>query len=64
MSEIIIIFKNKELQDEFIGQMMDGIGENFCDFSHWHKENGQYLKKYDTQNRLICTVNEIFEDND
>ena len=63
MAEIIIRFKNQKIQDEFIGQMMDGFGENLSDFSHWHKVNGKYEKQYCPEGRLICTVNKIFKDN-
>jgi hypothetical protein len=63
MTEIIVRFKDQETQDKFIGQMMDGFGEGLSDFTHWHKEDGEYTKQYCPEGRLICTVNEIFEDN-
>jgi hypothetical protein len=61
-NEIIIKFPNKEIKNKFLGQMSDGVGENFSDFSLFHEENGKYLKKYDSEGRLICIVNEIFDE--
>ena len=63
MTEIIVRFKDQETQDKFIGQMMDGFGENYTDFTHWHwyEEGKQYIKEYCLEGRLICTVNEVFE---
>lgn len=36
--DIIIRFPDKELADEFCGQMSDGFGEGLCDFSFWYKK--------------------------
>lgn len=36
--DIIVRFPNKELADEFCGQMSDGFGEGFCDFSFWDND--------------------------
>lgn len=36
--DIIVRFPSKELADEFCGQMSDGFGENFCDFSFWQQK--------------------------
>ena len=33
--DIIVRFPNKQLADEFCGQMSDGFGEGFCNFSFW-----------------------------
>jgi hypothetical protein len=63
-TEIIIRFKNQKIQDDFIGQMMDGFGENFSDFTHWHETGtDKFDKQYCPDGRLICIVNEIFKDN-
>ena len=62
MKEIIVQFKDEKALEFFIGQMMDGIGEDIFNFTHWHKDNnGRYIKKYDSEGRLVCTAN-IFEE--
>lgn len=33
MQRLIIEFPSKEMMEYFIGQMSDGFGEDFCDFS-------------------------------
>ena len=38
--DITVRFPSKALADEFCGQMSDGFGENFCDFSFWLKKPG------------------------
>jgi hypothetical protein len=35
--DIIVRFPSKKLAQEFTGQMSDGVGESFCDFSYWQK---------------------------
>ena len=35
--DIIVRFPSEEAADEFCGQMSDGFGEGFCDFS-FHKQ--------------------------
>lgn len=62
MNEIIVRFKNEDVMKSFIGQMVDGFGGNYCDFTHWTEdENGHYSKQYDKEGRLICTVNKFFD---
>ena len=62
-NEIIVQFKNKEIMELFLIQMMDGFGEQHCDFTHWHKSGeGEFIKKYDVHDRLICTVNDISDE--
>lgn len=43
--DIIVRFPSKELADEFCGQMSDGFGENFCNFSYWQQKPGTDGKK-------------------
>ena len=43
--DIIVRFPNKEVADEFAGQMSDGFGEGFCDFSHHRQKPGTTGKK-------------------
>jgi hypothetical protein len=65
--DIIIRFPNKELAEEFTGQMSDGFGEGFCDFSVWQKipgSSGKRNKDFIKITELdvpVCFVNEIFE---
>lgn len=33
--DIVVRFKNKEDADYWCGQMSDGFGEGFCNFSYW-----------------------------
>ena len=40
MYDIVVRFPSKELADEFCGQMSDGFGEGFCDFSFWRRKEG------------------------
>ena len=40
MYDIVIRFPSKALANKFCGQMSDGVGEGFCDFSFWHKKEG------------------------
>jgi hypothetical protein len=66
MNEIVVKFPSKEMMEEFLGQMMDGYGESFFDFTHWHEvitPEGQtiYGKEYDEQGRLICDCNRVGE---
>jgi hypothetical protein len=45
MYDIIVRFPNKEMADKFCGQMSDGFGEGFCDFSFWQQKPGTDGKK-------------------
>lgn len=38
--DIIVRFPTKKMADEWCGQMSDGFGEGFCDFSFWEKTIG------------------------
>lgn len=70
--DIIVRFPNKELADEFCGQMSDGFGEGFCDFSpfSWDPDveiHGQPIPQrlvepsIPTRPRPVFFVNEIFD---
>jgi hypothetical protein len=67
--DIVVRFPNKEVADEFCGQMSDGFGEGLCDFS-FHKqkegtdgtENSHYEEVYDGENGTrVYFVNEVFK---
>ena len=45
--DIIVRFPNKEMADEFAGQMSDGFGEGLCDFSFWLKLPGTTGTKHE-----------------
>lgn len=38
--DIIVRFPDKETADEWCGQMSDGFGEGYCDFSFWKQKEG------------------------
>ena len=59
--EIIVKFENNKMLELFITQMMDGFGENGCNFTWWHKERENYIHKFDKEGRIICTVTDIDE---
>jgi len=66
MYQIIIEFPNKKIADEWCGQMSDGFGEDYCDFSHWYqlpntddKSKNHYIKKYDEHGRQIFYINNL-----
>jgi hypothetical protein len=40
MYDIIVRFKSKAEADAWCGQMSDGAGEGWCDFSFWHQKPG------------------------
>lgn len=65
---IVVEFPNKELADKFCGQMSDGFGEGFCDFSFHRqipgtngKENSHYERVKDETGKDVYFVKEIFE---
>lgn len=68
--QIILEFPNKKVADEFCGQMSDGFGENFCNFS-FHRQkpdtDGTQAEHYeevvDEQGRRTYFVAEIFDTN-
>ena len=45
--DIIVRFPNKEIADEFCGQMSDGFGESLCNFSFWRLKPGASGKSRD-----------------
>ena len=67
MYDIIVRFPSKEVADEFMGQMSDGFGEGFCDFSLSKQKEGTDGKKNEHYERIVedgkpvCFVKEIFE---
>lgn len=50
--DIIVRFPSKEMADEFCGQMSDGFGEGFCDFSFWQQKPGTDGKKKEDYERI------------
>jgi hypothetical protein len=63
-NEIVVRFPNEEIMKAFLGQMMDGYGESFFDFTHWHEiQNPEgestFEKQYDEEGRLICTCDSV-----
>ena len=64
--QIIVQFKNKESAEEFCGQMSDGFGENYCNFSHHRQLEGtegnkpeHYVKDVGDCGRKIFYVKHI-----
>jgi hypothetical protein len=66
--DIIVRFPNQKTADKFAGQMSDGIGENYCDFSHWRQKEGTDGKKQEDFEKVfeggkrVYFVSEIFEE--
>lgn len=66
--DIIVRFPNKKIADEFCGQMSDGIGENFCDFSFWRQKDGtdgskpSDFERVTEGDRPVYFVNDLFEE--
>lgn len=65
--DIIVRFPNKKIADEFCGEMSDGSGEGFCNFSFYRqkpgtdgKKNSDYEEVYDDQKRRVYFVSAIF----
>ena len=68
MYDIIVRFPNKELAEAFCGQMSDGFGEGFCDFSFHRRlpntdgtKNEHYEKVKSSDGTPVFFVNEIFD---
>ena len=38
--DIVVRFPTKKMADYFAGQMSDGFGEGFCNFSFWEQIEG------------------------
>ena len=56
MYDIIVRFPTKKLADEFCGQMSDGFGEGFCDFSFWQQKPGTNGKKEDDFEKVTSSA--------
>lgn len=66
--QIVVEFPSKEIADQFCGQMSDGFGEGFCNFSFHRqipgtdgKKNEHYERVKDETGRSVFFVKEIFE---
>lgn len=66
--DIIVRFPNQALADNFCGQMSDGFGEDFCDFSFSKQIKGTNGKKEHQritssapEGTKVFFVNSIFE---
>ncbi len=65
--DIIVRFPDKKTADQFCGQMSDGFGEGFCDFSGHQQKPGTTGKKNSDFERIkegdkdVFFVKEIFE---
>ena len=66
--QIVVEFPNEETANHFCGQLSDGFGEKYCDFSfHRQKENTSgknaedWEEIYDTEGRRIYYVNKMFQ---
>ena len=55
MHDIIVRFPSKEMADYFCGQMSDGYGEGFCNFTRW-------TRKCDTDGKRPEDYEETFEE--
>jgi hypothetical protein len=71
--DIILRFPNKEAADEFCGQMSDGFGENYCDFSFHRQIEGTDGTKNEHYERVTSSapdgtevyfVNDVFINED
>ena len=54
--DIIVRFPNKNIADEFCGQMSDGFGENFCDFRFSRQIEGTDGKKNEHYERITSAA--------
>ena len=52
MYDILVRFPSKKIADEFCGQMSDGFGENFCDFSFHRQKEGTKGDKAEHYERI------------
>ena len=43
--DIIVRFPSKKIADKFCGEMSDGVGEGFCDWTRWQQLPGTTGKK-------------------
>ena len=64
--DIIVRFPDKKTADEFCGQMSDGAGEGFCDFSFWRQKDGttgkrkEDFEKVTDEGRRVYFVDSVF----
>ena len=73
MVDIVVRFPDQKTADAFIGGLMDGFGENACNFSWWHQkpdtsginqEDFEYLTTTAGEiqaGTLVCFCDEVFE---
>ena len=65
--DIIVRFPSKELADRFCGQMSDGFGEGFCDFSAYRQvpnttgTRKEHFEEVHEGERRVYFVTDIFE---
>ena len=57
--DIVVRFEDKKTADEFCGQMSDGFGEGFCDFSFWLQKEGTNGKHKDDFVKVVTKENEV-----
>ena len=57
--DIVVRFPSKAMADKFCGQMSDGFGENFCDFSFHRQKKGTDGKKASDYERVVTAEGEI-----
>ena len=57
--DIVVRFPSKKLADEFCGQMSDGFGEGYCDFSFWRLKEGTDGKKKEDFEKVTTAEGEI-----
>jgi len=66
--EIVIRFPDKAIADQFCGQMSDGFGEGFCDFS-FHRQKpdtdgtqaSDFERIFDVHGRPVFFVSSVFD---
>ena len=58
--DIIVRFPSKKLADEFCGQMSDGFGEGFCDFSFWLQKPGTTGRKKSDFEKITEDGKDVF----
>ncbi len=56
--DIIVRFPTKEMADFWCGQMSDGFGEGFCNFSFWYQKPGTTGKTRDDFEKVTASAPE------
>ena len=51
--DIIVRFESEKVADEWCGQMSDGFGEGYCDFSFWRQKPGTDGKKKEDFEKVV-----------